>query len=347
MNNKLSIILLAIVVFGICSCGDSRKGSAPANKNQAYSLVMTSYNSRFGNLKTRPGQLALYLPKKHMMVFFLGLEHNDEGQYIANTLVYAAREDANGAIPVRLVAHGKSEHGFGQPHVVDANVPYPMMYDRMTFLACNDSSQVQLAAAYSFMGNYEYVFLIPNDEATSQFDDLLGHEEFAGLKEFIDSYQPAADLFPMMDEKQMADYRVVLFGPDFLLDRKGIQGVLALGDAIEKVPQKVDGLYDKLTITDEEDEVEGAEYRLLSFTQAGEEVMSAFSYDQKTVSYLMVTSPLVKYFFIKKYLGCGDELTSRNFYGTDDYGRLNYQGIFIDENADGTIHSLSIGEPLF
>lgn len=134
--------------------------------------------------------------------------------------------------------------------------------------------------------------------------------------------------------------------PDFLLDRRGIKGVIALGDTIETMPPKVHGLYDKLTVTDEVDEVEGAEYRLVSFTLAGKEVMTAFSYDQKTVNYIMVTTPIVKYQLFKDYLGCGDNLTSRNLYETDDYGRLTFQGIYVDENVDGTILSLSVGSPL-
>ncbi len=346
---RITIILIAfiaIVAFGVASCGDSQKGNGPTDKVQAYSIVMKSDFHRFGNLKPTPGQLALYLPKKHAMVFFLGVEQNDRGDCIANTMTYATRENADGSIDARLVAQGKSEHGFGQPHAINTNVPDPAMYDRMTFLACNDSSQVQLAAAYSFLGNYEYVFLIPNDEVTSQLESTLDRSEFSALKEFIGSYQPAPDLFPTRDAKQQADYRVVVLGPDFVLDHKGIKDVIALGDAIEKVPQQVEGLYDQLTVTDEVDEVEGAEYRLLTFTLQGEEVMTAFSYDGSTVAYIMVTTPVVKYLQINRYRGCGDPITSRNFFSTDEYGRLEFQHIYIDENVDGIIHSLSIGEPL-
>jgi hypothetical protein len=60
----------------------------------------------------------------------------------------------------------------------------------------------------------------------------------------------------------------------------------------------------------------------------------------------MVTTPLVKCKPLSDYMGSGDQMTNRNFYHTDDYGRLSLKGIFVDENADGTIHSLSVGEPL-
>ena len=49
---------------------------------------------------------------------------------------------------------------------------------------------------------------------------------------------------------------------------------------------------------------------------------------------------------LSDYMGSGDQMANRNFYHTDDYGRLSLKGIFVDENADGTIHSLSVGEPL-
>lgn len=338
------LVLLSCLTF-LASCGNSPNGNHPDNKNQAYSLVMTSNDNRFGSLNIKPDQMAFYMPKKHIMVFFLGLEHNDNDEFIANTMVFATQENADGTIPMRLVAQGNSEHGFAQPHTIDTNVPSPSMYDQMTFLACNDSSQVQLAAAYTFMGDHEYVFLIPNDDATPSLEELLNRPQFAALKEFIDNYHPTPEMFPTMDEKQMTAYRLVVMGPDFLLNNKGIKDVITLGEAIESVAPAVEGLYDKVEITDEEDEVEGAEYRLLTFTLKGEEVMTAFSYDEKTIAYIMVTTPFVKY-NDGNYLGCGDHLKPSTFYSTDDYGRLKYKGLFIDINDDGTIHAISVGEPL-
>ena len=40
----------------------------------------------------------------------------------------------------------------------------------------------------------------------------------------------------------------------------------------------------------------------------------------------MVTTPLVKCKPLSDYMGSGDQMTNRNFYHTDDYGRLQQLG---------------------
>lgn len=133
-----------------------------------------------------------------------------------------------------------------------------------------------------------------------------------------------------------------------IINAKGIFGEtqVRLGDKIASLPKTFDGLYDTYTIGNED--FEGETYQVLTFTLNGKETMSAISYDNQTIDYIIVKSPNVYCLIHKRYYTCGSNIDyeeSQSDFSMNDYGCPIYNGMTfnkeLDENGE-TSHIMDI-----
>lgn len=351
MKNVIIIILVSVMAMLMTACNSERAEEIGNATDRAYYVV--TYSSRgYKNLPTSKSRVALYLPEKQKLVFFYGLDSNDQDQYKSTYAVYQTQQ-SEGMINACMVAYGEPGKNYGDPHSLVTEGTEKILQNKLRFMATRDTIQdAPLVTSYDLIyGDIEWMYLIPADDMTDHLKSLLGHEEFAQLSDFIDSYKQSGDVLPKMSKEEMAQYRTRTIGADFILYHKGVKwdhGEIKLGDNINDLPEAIGGLYDKVTVEPFTDEMEGVEATQISFTLNGEEVMSAYSYDEQTIAYITVNSPLVVIEDYNNYYGVGTPIDSsiRKFSSVDDYGRLEFKQILIDEDANGCIYTMSIGEPL-
>ena len=132
-----------------------------------------------------------------------------------------------------------------------------------------------------------------------------------------------------------------------VITSKGIYGdnQLRLGDRIGSLPKSFSGLYDAFTVADED--FEGDVYKLITFTKNGKETLTAISYDRQAIGQISVKTPGVYCLINNRYYACGQSIANQKIsmgLQEDDYGRMLYNGIAIEEDNNQQIFTFSIGE---
>ena len=129
---------------------------------------------------------------------------------------------------------------------------------------------------------------------------------------------------------------------------KGIVGEeqVLVGQSIAQLPKSFPMLYDRYTVSTEDDE--GDVITIVTFTLEGQEVMSAVSYDRKTIDNISLTTAKVYFRVGQSYYTCGTPMNKIKYTSgvqTDetDYGTIvSYQNMTFDEDTDGNICTVHI-----
>ena len=127
------------------------------------------------------------------------------------------------------------------------------------------------------------------------------------------------------------------------LTDKGIFGErqIKLGQNISSLPATFDGVYDRFTITDENDE--GDIVKVIHFYLNGEETLTAVSDDKTTIGSMSVNAPVVYVKIGRGYYRCGDSINFEDEMKCErvgDYETLTYKGVWLNASEDDNNHTI-------
>lgn len=133
--------------------------------------------------------------------------------------------------------------------------------------------------------------------------------------------------------------------PKFVITAQGV-GPIAIGANINKLPKSVDGLYDKVVVKSEYNEVEDENTTMATFTLKGKEVMSAMADDTGKIIYINVPSGNVAVKIGEAYFKVGSsvkELLKAKGVQKDESYAAVYNGIQFNGDVSGKICDISVG----
>ena len=133
--------------------------------------------------------------------------------------------------------------------------------------------------------------------------------------------------------------------PNHVLTAQGVDAI-TLDANINKLPKAVDGLYDKVVVKSEYNEVEDEKTTTATFTLKGKEVMTAMADDDGKIIYIGVSSKDVAVKIGDAYFHVGssvkDLLKAKGVKKDESYAAV-YNGIQFNQDASGKIYDMSIG----
>ena len=133
--------------------------------------------------------------------------------------------------------------------------------------------------------------------------------------------------------------------PDYVLTAQGV-GAITIGANINKLPKSIEGLYDKVAVKSEYNEVEDENTTTATFTKKGKEVMTAMADDNGKITYIGVSSKDVAVKVGDAYFKVGSsvkELLKAKGVKKDESYAAVYNGIQFNQDASGKIYAMSIG----
>jgi len=133
--------------------------------------------------------------------------------------------------------------------------------------------------------------------------------------------------------------------PDYVLTAQGV-GAITIGANINKLPKSIEGLYDKVAVKSEYNEVEDEKTTTATFTKKGKEVMTAMADDNGKITYIGVSSKDVAVKVGDAYFKVGSsvkELLKAKGVKKDESYAAVYNGIQFNQDASGKIYDMSIG----
>jgi len=133
--------------------------------------------------------------------------------------------------------------------------------------------------------------------------------------------------------------------PDYVLTAQGV-GAITIGANINKLPKSIEGLYDKVAVKSEYNEVEDEKTTTATFTKKGKEVMTAMADDNGKITYIGVSSKDVAVKIGDAYFQVGSsvkELLKVKGVKKDESYAAVYAGIQFNQDANGKIYDMSIG----
>jgi len=133
--------------------------------------------------------------------------------------------------------------------------------------------------------------------------------------------------------------------PDYVLTAQGV-GAITIGANINKLPKSIEGLYDKVAVKSEYNEVEDENTTTATFTKKGKEVMTAMADDNGKITYIGVSSKDVAVKVGDAYFKVGSsvkELLKAKGVKKDESYAAVYNGIQFNQDASGKIYDMSIG----
>ena len=133
--------------------------------------------------------------------------------------------------------------------------------------------------------------------------------------------------------------------PDYWLTAQGV-GAIIIGANINKLPKSIEGLYDKVAVKSEYNEVEDENTTTATFTKKGKEVMTAMADDNGKITYIGVSSKDVAVKVGDAYFKVGSsvkELLKAKGVKKDESYAAVYNGIQFNQDASGKIYDMSIG----
>jgi len=175
-------------------------------------------------------------------------------------------------------------------------------------------------------------------------------------KEEIKKYASIAKLMIVTKEEYKAGYvpaaatvssskAAVLEIPKHVLTSQGV-GAITIDANINKLPKSIEGLYDKVTVKSEYNEVEDEKTTTATFTLKGKEVMTAMADDNGKIIYIGVSSKDVAVKIGDTYFQVGSsvkELLKAKGVKKDESYAAVYDGIQFNQDASGKIYDMSIG----
>ena len=126
----------------------------------------------------------------------------------------------------------------------------------------------------------------------------------------------------------------------FVMTNKGIGNDIVLGTALDALPQQVEGLYDKVVITQQEDE--GETTTVADFTLAGKAVMTGGSIDGKTLSNISIATDKVVIKSGEKTWNIGSSAEGLNF--NKENNCFEQDGVWILADDKNIIYQIFAGE---
>lgn len=133
--------------------------------------------------------------------------------------------------------------------------------------------------------------------------------------------------------------------PNYVLTAQGV-GAITIGANINKLPKSIEGLYDKVAVKSEYNEVEDENTTTATFTKKGKEVMTAMADDNGKITYIGVSSKDVAVKVGDAYFKVGSsvkELLKAKGVKKDESYAAVYNGIQFNQDASGKIYDMSIG----
>lgn len=131
----------------------------------------------------------------------------------------------------------------------------------------------------------------------------------------------------------------------FVMTDNGVDQI-TIGANINKLPKSIDGLYDKVVVKSEHNDMEDETTTMATFTLKGKEVMSAMADDDNKVCYISVQTPSVAVKIGDSYFQVGSplkDLMKANGVKKDESYAAVYGKIQFDEDVNHQICGLSVG----
>lgn len=139
--------------------------------------------------------------------------------------------------------------------------------------------------------------------------------------------------------------QAALEAPKHELTAQGI-GAITIGANINKLPKSIEGLYDKVSVKSEYNEVEDEKTTTATFTLKGKEVLTAMAYDDGKITYIGASSKDVAVKIGDAYFHVGSsvkELLKAKGVKKDESYAAVYNGIQFNQDGSGKIYDISIG----
>lgn len=175
-------------------------------------------------------------------------------------------------------------------------------------------------------------------------------------KEQINKYASIVKLMIVTKEEYKAGYvpaaatgssskAAVQENPKHVLTSQGV-GAITIGANINKLPKSIEGLYDKVSVNSEYNEVEDEKTTTATFTLKGKEVLTAMAADDGKIIYIGVSSKDVAVKIGDAYFHVGSsvkELLKAKGVKKDENYAAVYNGIQFNQDGSGKIYDISIG----
>lgn len=324
------LVVLCAAAFTSCS-GAAGSSGGKDDGPVGYLMYRTSGSGQPCSVaeleKTSNPYLLYVMPDKGCALQISGLETSEKGSFCY--LDIYTWDERDGVVTAEPLKTGKTKKVGGDVEMADS--PYGAQgtytYERVESPEC----EVALRGRTKMLGMTMH--LVESDSAAVIVEALLADPHFAAVKDFIDTCKPAEGAAEAASGQEEAA------GPE--ADNTGIKGVVKLGDRINSWPKAVAGLYDKVSVEKEYNEMEDTEVTQITFSLDGHATVTAMSFEGKQVDYIEIQSEAVTMKAGGKAWKVGGKTDGLEY--NSEYDAYECDGVRANADVSGKIVSFAIG----